>query len=69
MWEIRVFPDEDIKKRNTFPYSAQPIKTTKGQEETEMKQNEKLRCAPTQWPEGDLDELIFADEEPRISEK
>ena len=34
-----------------------------------MKQNEKMRCAPTQWPEGDLDELIFADEEPRISEK
>ena len=34
-----------------------------------MKQREKNRCCPVQWPEGDLDELIFADEEPRVSEK
>ena len=34
-----------------------------------MKQTKKLRCSPVQWPKGDLDELIFADEEPYISEK
>ncbi len=34
-----------------------------------MKHREKRRCSPLQWPEGDLDALIFGDEEPYISEK
>lgn len=29
----------------------------------------KARACPGQWPLGDLDEMIFADEEPYISEK
>jgi hypothetical protein len=34
-----------------------------------MKHKERMGSCPMQWPEGDLDELIFADEEPRVSEK
>lgn len=34
-----------------------------------MKHRRYDRSSPIRWPEGDLDELIFADEEPYISEK
>lgn len=34
-----------------------------------MKHRERRRNTPIQWPEGDLDALIFGDEEPYISER
>lgn len=34
-----------------------------------MRKRERNCVCPKQWPVGDLDELIFGDEEPYVSER